>query len=137
MNCRFLLYFLIFIFTPALVYSAPVTTIVNQPSGVPVNFVNSTKPTSTTSQYTAIENIDNNILILNQEFIYQKAMLDYIASSVENVALISTVSALDAKVTALDAKVAQMDPSVITQSISFLIGAFIAMAFVISSKFRN
>lgn len=134
---KIIIAFLTVLFFSVSSYAAPTTTVLAQPSGVPSALVNSAKATTAATQYTAIENIDNNILLLNQEFIYQKAMLDYIASRVENVALLSTVSALDTKVTALDTKVAQMDPAVITQSISFLIGAFISMAFVISSKFRN
>ena len=43
-------------------------------------------------------------------------------------------SNISSQISRLDSKVAQMDPTVITQSISFLIGAFVSIAFVLASK---
>ena len=43
---------------------------------------------------------------------------------------------LSHQITNLQNQVADMDPLIITQSISFLVGAFIAIAFVISSSLR-
>lgn len=44
--------------------------------------------------------------------------------------------ALSLQVSTLDAKVSNMQPAVITESISFLIGAFTAIAFVVASRMR-
>lgn len=46
----------------------------------------------------------------------------------------SDTQAIKAGVTSLDAKVADMDPLTITQSISFLLGAFTGLAFVVASS---
>lgn len=43
---------------------------------------------------------------------------------------------LSHQITSLQNQVADMDPLIITQSISFLVGAFIAIAFVVASSLR-
>jgi hypothetical protein len=47
-----------------------------------------------------------------------------------------TFSNISTKLASIDSRVANMQPQVITQSISFLVGAFIAIAFIIASKMR-
>lgn len=111
------------------------TTVLKQPSGyTPSALINTVKPNTSSSMYTTLDNIELIGIHLNQEFIYQAVMLDFISSQVASNAV--AITSLDAKITVLDAKVANMQPQVITESISFLLGAFIAIAFVISSKLR-
>lgn len=43
---------------------------------------------------------------------------------------------ISTKLAVLDTRIAKMEPQVITQSISFLLGAFVALAFVLASKVR-
>lgn len=75
----------VFLFLTAVSHAAPTTTVISQPSGVPTAFVNSAKPTSTTTLYTAIGNIDDNVLLLNREFLNVAPMLDYIAATSESI----------------------------------------------------
>lgn len=115
--------------------SAPVTQTLPQPSGyVPAGLIKTYKPTSSDTLYTTVDNIELIGLHLNQGFIYQATLLDYLAAGSET--SLSSLQLIDSKITALDEKVANMQPQVITESISFLLGAFIAIAFVISSKMR-
>lgn len=115
--------------------AAPVTQTLPQPTGYnPTGLIDTPKPSADASLYITVDNIELISLHLNQNFIYQKALLDYLAVGADT--SYTSLQLLDSKITALDEKVANMQPQVITESISFLLGAFIAIAFVISSKMR-
>jgi hypothetical protein len=51
-------------------------------------------------------------------------------------AIFSNMSTINSKSDVIISRLDLMQPAVITESISFLIGAFVAIAFVLSSKVR-
>lgn len=67
---------------------------------------------------------------------YNKAKFQNISTKLSKPVHPVTFANISTKLTALDAKVANMQPEVITQSLSFLLGAFVALAFVLAAKMR-
>jgi len=66
--------------------AAPTTSTIEQPTGYTVApIINTTKPTANASLYTTVDNIELITTHLNQGLIYQKAMLDWIAATLETV----------------------------------------------------
>lgn len=81
--------------------------------------------------YTVVTSFPDTPLVLKSPesfFAPLSSKMDLINSAVLN--------GLLTKVIELNNKVAKMEPTVITQSISFLVGAFTAMAFVLASSMR-
>lgn len=115
--------------------SAPITQTLPQPSSYsPASLLDTVKPNNSSRLYNTVDNIELIGLHLNQNFIYQKTLLDYLSSS--SLTTAQSIQAIDSRLIELDQKVANMQPQVITESISFLLGAFIAISFVLSSKMR-
>lgn len=66
--------------------AAPTTLTINQPSGyTAATIINTTKPTANASLYTTVDNIELIATHLNQGLIYQAAMLDWMAATLETV----------------------------------------------------
>lgn len=73
---------------------------------------------------------------------YNQLRLSYDINVINDVQLLkfknisTSVASVSTRLDALDLKVSNMAPEVITQSISFLLGAFVALAFVLAAKVR-
>lgn len=66
--------------------AAPTTSTINQPSGyTAATIINTNKPNTSATLYTTVDNIELIATHLNQGLIYQKAMLDWIAATLESV----------------------------------------------------
>lgn len=66
--------------------AAPTTTTIKQPSGyTAATIIDTTKPNTNATLYTTVDNIELIATHLNQGLIYQAAMLDWIASTLETV----------------------------------------------------
>lgn len=89
-----------------------------------------------TSTHTLITQLtgDKNSLSKDVSYLaYNQLRLSYNINTIADAQKIKFTQ-ISSSVAALDAKVAKMDPLVITQSISFLIGAFVAIAFIFAVR---
>ncbi len=85
----------------------------------------------------SITTLNNNVLGVNTSVTNQIPKFNNISTKLQKLyAKPTTFSNLSTQVHHLDVKVANMQPLVITQSISFLLGAFVALAFVMACKAR-
>ncbi len=127
---------------------ADTTITLNQPPGyTPAALVNGVKPTTTTSLYTAIDVIDNNILHLNQEFIYQAVMLNSISSALATIttqtantatvdltAVHTKLDAITSKLVTIEQKIDALGGDGMTDGDMVISGIMLALIFAVTWK---
>ena len=128
-------------------YAATTITLA-QPSGyTPSTLVNGTKATTSATLYTAVDVIDNNILHLNQEFIYQAVMLDSISSSLATITtqtatpasvdlttVNSKLDAISAKLVTIEQKIDALGGDGMTDGDMVISGIMLALIFAVTWK---